>query len=353
MRYLFVLISVAMLIPHGQAHGQAAAKQMKIKILSATVKDKAIANAELIFQKAGFSSVIAKTNANGDIDITAPFNGGDDDSVTIIVKKTGYSNLIAKCPCNGLTYAMSPVMKNLDGLRVVLNWGKLPKDIDSHLSFLSSHVNYHKQQGTNAHLDVDDTNGYGPETITIVKKIKKQKYVYAIHNYSDLRNRDSTQLSSLSDAKVFVYTGKSLIHTYKVPPEKKGNLWIIFKIDEQGDIHKVDTFSYASSWEEVGHKLQAFRMRLQIMDGHCIKGSTNCANPMLPEITKLISNAGFSAIETVPAKNKRHKMEVWYKPGMRESAEYLVKSQLNKWVTGVKKWTWGGNFDVLVIVPTQ
>lgn len=36
-----------------------------------------------------------------------------------------------------MTYAISPVMTNLDGMRVVLSWGEKPFDLDSHLIFLA------------------------------------------------------------------------------------------------------------------------------------------------------------------------------------------------------------------------
>ena len=61
--------------------------------------------------------------------------------------------------------------------RIVLEWGAEPLDLDSHLTGAVSggsniHVYYASQQafigGTKAaELDLDDTDGYGPETTTI------------------------------------------------------------------------------------------------------------------------------------------------------------------------------------------
>ena len=115
--------------------GELFADQTNIQVMSATVKDKIIPNAQLIFQKNGETSVIAKTDSRGIANVTAPFGGVDDSSVMLIVKKDGYSNMVVKCPCNDLTYALSSKMKELDGLRVVLSWNNQPQDLDSHLSF--------------------------------------------------------------------------------------------------------------------------------------------------------------------------------------------------------------------------
>ena len=152
-----------------------------IQVLSAVKKDKVIANAEIILQKNGKPSQLTHTKNNGKANFIG-FNDTKDS--TLIIKKPGYSTLVAQCPCDGLTYALSPNMKNLDGMRAVLTWGANPSDLDSHLAYENNHIYYSKKVGSKAHLDVDDTNSYGPETITIVKKKEGKKYLYAIHNYT-------------------------------------------------------------------------------------------------------------------------------------------------------------------------
>jgi len=171
------------------------AENINIQILSATIKDQKIAGAEVILQKNGAQSISANTDNNGKTNINASFNDNQDS--LLIVKKTGYSNLIAKCPCDGMTYALSPEMKNLDGIRIVLNWGEKPEDLDSHLVYPNNHVYFSNQQGEQANLDVDDTTSYGPETITIQRKNNGQRYVYAVHNFSDAENPNSDLLSKV------------------------------------------------------------------------------------------------------------------------------------------------------------
>ncbi|BBN52193.1 hypothetical protein TRE132_03180 [Pseudomonas chlororaphis subsp. aurantiaca] len=100
------------------------AQQLPVEVLSAVVKDQKIADAEVLVQRNGAQSVVGRTNAQGQVTLTTDF--ADDPSNLLIIKKPGYSNLVVKCPCSGMTYAISPVMQNLDGLRVVLTWGATP-----------------------------------------------------------------------------------------------------------------------------------------------------------------------------------------------------------------------------------
>jgi uncharacterized protein YfaP (DUF2135 family) len=222
-----------------------------IKILDATVKDKAVSGAEVVYQKTGKTSVKVQTDAGGMSAATLPF-GKDDENVTLIISRNGYSSLVVKCPCNGLTYAISPVMKALDGLRVVLSWGATPKDLDSHLVYPENHIFFAAKKGDKANLDVDDTDSYGPETVTVNAKKHGQKYIYSVHDYTNSnKGSESRQLSDYSDAKVFVYIGSTLIRTYYVPKGKLGNLWTVFYIDGDGEFHDVNKFGATVSGEAV------------------------------------------------------------------------------------------------------
>ncbi len=213
--------------------------QRKIQVLSAVVKDKKIEGAEVFLQKNGQQTVVGKTNANGEVLLQPTFT--DDENAMVIIKKEGYSTLVAKCPCQGLTYAISPVMKNLDGVRIVLSWGSEPQDLDSHLWYKNQHVYYNSKESPNAQLDVDDTDGYGPETVTIREKVFGDEYVYAVHDYTNRMSTSSTGLAN-SSAKVFVYIGQSLVKTYYVPRGKQGNLWTVFKITGGGEIEDINSF---------------------------------------------------------------------------------------------------------------
>ena len=244
-----LLISVStLLLPAMIGHAGA---PVKVQILSATIKDQRIAGATVILQKNGSQSMTAATDAQG-VATLAPEYADGDAGALVIVKKTGYSTLVAKCPCAGMTYAISPVMTSLDGLRVVLNWGAQPLDLDSHLLYPGNHIFWNHKFGTDANLDVDDTDGYGPETITLVKKHEGDTYVYAVHSFSD-RGTPFMESFTNSRAKVFVYIGQSLIKTYYAPVGHKGKLWVVFTIDEQGEFHDVNAIE--NNYENTLHEM--------------------------------------------------------------------------------------------------
>lgn len=229
-------IALSLLFVSGAVVAQAA--PVSIEVLSAVVKDEKIAGAEVLLQKNGAQTVAGRTDAQGRVTLDSSF--ADDPESLVIVKKDGYSNLVAKCPCTGMTYAISPVMKDLDGLRIVLSWGEKPEDLDSHIAYPGNHIYFAEKEGTDADLDVDDTDSYGPETITLHKKRYGETYVYAVHDFTNRDNPSSKALAG-SQAKVFVYVGQSLVRTYYVPKEQRGNLWKVFRITASGDFQDINT----------------------------------------------------------------------------------------------------------------
>jgi len=247
------LSGMAVLLAMFGVNGSALAAPVNVQVLSATVKDQKIDGATVTVQKNGEQSANGTTNSQGQVSLNTSFV--DDGSSLMIVKKDGYSNLVVKCPCDNTTYAISPVMRDLDGMRIVLNWGAEPLDLDSHLMFQGNHIYFSSKTGSDALLDVDDTNSYGPETITISRKHDGQRYVYAVHDYSDL-NRHGLDHLAKSGARVYVYVGQTLIKTYRVPtgydPRQmrnapasapKGNLWTVFAVTEAGEIQDINTIS--------------------------------------------------------------------------------------------------------------
>ena len=246
MKKMSLLCSFTMLLAMSAVCNTWAA-EVDVQILSATVKDKKIANATLTLQKNGEQSITATTNAQGQAKLNSAF--ADSADALLIVKTPGYSNLVVKCPCAGMTYAVSPVMTNLDGMRIVLNWGASPEDLDSHIVYPDNHIYFDSMTGADAQLDVDDTTSYGPETITLERKHDGERYVYAVHDYT---NGDNPGLAlSKSSAKVFVYVGQTLIRTYYVPTNQVGNLWTVFAITEGGEFQDFNTIKTVHSHERL------------------------------------------------------------------------------------------------------
>jgi|GEM_PF-2382008 len=134
--------------------------------------------------------------------------------------------------------SISPVLASGE-IRVVLSWGASPYDLDSHMTGPISgstqrfHV-YYSSEGSASEspfvfLDWDDTEQYGPETITIKQQFSGN-YRYSVHNYSDQYDNSSYRLSN-SGAKVQVYQGANLIRTFNVPQGQLGTLWTVFELN--------------------------------------------------------------------------------------------------------------------------
>lgn len=213
------------------------AESKSVEVLSAVVKDQKIPGAQVVIQRNGEQSISSLSDDSGNAQIGN--NASDTNDSLIIIKKSGYSTLVAKCPCSGMSYALSPTMKGLDSMRVVLGWGSSPSDLDSHMVYPGNHIFFDHKLGDNGNLDVDDTDSYGPETITLTRRENGKPYVYAVHDYSDKSDPDTRNLSN-SEAKVFVYVGESLVRTYYVPKDQSGNLWTVFKVNENGAIEDVN-----------------------------------------------------------------------------------------------------------------
>ncbi len=214
-----------------------------VEVLSAVVKGQKISEAQVVVQQNGEQLTSALSDSSGTAVIDSNFP--DTNENLIIIKKKGYSTLEVKCPCEGMSYALSPAMEGLDSMRVVLSWGRLPYDLDSHMVYPGNHLFFGQQRGENGNMDVDGTNGYGPETITLTWRKNGQSYIYAVHDHSDKGAPDTQNLSN-SQAKVFVYVGESLVRTYYVPDGESGNLWTVFKVNENGAVEDVNSISGVS-----------------------------------------------------------------------------------------------------------
>jgi hypothetical protein len=125
------------------------------------------------------------------------------------------------------TLFVSPV---INGWRVVLTWNAAPKDLDLHMWLPGNEdVNYNNKLSHDklVQLDVDNTTGLGPETISL-KEIKEGIYKAYVHNYSQ-----EAPLSA-SGAKVVVFHGSELVQEIKINPAAHNpgnNWWHVLNID--------------------------------------------------------------------------------------------------------------------------
>lgn len=138
-------------------------------------------------------------------------------------------------------------------ISIVLTWGAVPADLDSHLftqrDTETSHVWFGDKEDTFGNdLDVDDTSSYGPETVTIKQFSAADYYKYCVFDFTNgvRENMQSYELSN-SGATVQVYTDQGLVATYHVPTNQPGVVWEIFEI-RNGRITPIQRYyNYVSS----------------------------------------------------------------------------------------------------------
>ena len=140
-------------------------------------------------------------------------------------------------------FSMSPVTDQGE-IRIILTWGASPTDMDSHLltpeiDSVNFHI-YHSNKGESTTapfvvLDLDDIDGFGPETISI-KKLENGIYTYYVHQYS------SDGFLNESKGQVQIYEGPSCSgKTINIPTEGDGIYWEVFKINgESGEILEIN-----------------------------------------------------------------------------------------------------------------
>jgi hypothetical protein len=129
--------------------------------------------------------------------------------------------------------SVSPVMRG-DYLRIVLDWGEKPADLDLHLEKAGSyHISYWDMHNTgdgSVLLDRDDRNGFGPETITIMETDTRGQYRIYVMDYTNGGNNASAALSR-SGATVRVYGRNGLANSFTVPANRTGTRWEVFTIE--------------------------------------------------------------------------------------------------------------------------
>lgn len=161
-------------------------------------------------------------------------------------------------------------------IRIILEWGDNPRDLDAHLTGPKSdgserfHVYYGNRTfiepnlisdgsfGYTAHLDYDVRTSKGPEIITLFPTVAGDYYFY-VHDYTNNGNRDSKILSnSNATVKIVKGTTSEIIKQsdgisnseFKVPVNINGTVWKVFKIsvDNSGSfsVHKFNTLEFGS-----------------------------------------------------------------------------------------------------------
>lgn len=138
----------------------------------------------------------------------------------------------------GQTISISPSLASNE-IRFVLEWGATPTDLDSHLTGecrtgkgRSININWMNTKAFMdgnpiAELDIDDRNGFGPETTTLYDT--NGTYTYRVHRFSSVGSL------AQSGATVKIYSSNSSSPIVVRVPNDAGEWWTVCKV-ENGEI---------------------------------------------------------------------------------------------------------------------
>nr|BFD39032.1 tetratricopeptide repeat protein [Pseudomonas sp. FFPRI_1] len=212
------------------------AGSLSIEVLDAVVKGAVLADAEVTVQQGTLKST-GRTDTQGRL--TLATEAVDSAVSELLIRKLGYADLRTQCPCQGLSYALSPVLQDPDSLRVVLSWSAPGEDLDAYLDYPHKLLYFATGKGPGARLDVESSDSHGPETITLEKPQANDNYLFAVHDFTNGNNPDSLRLGR-SQARVYVYRGPTLMRSYQVPQNRRGNLWAVFRLTADGRLQDID-----------------------------------------------------------------------------------------------------------------
>jgi len=178
-----------------------------------------------------FEGERGRTERGGRVCFTYPSGDLMDTTLKAQFERPGYVSLDAELRfmAGALFFNRFSVSKALPPgkLRVVLDWGAQPRDLDAHLIREGAyHISYRETRSYQDQvlLDRDDLDGFGPETITINQLSSQGEYRYFV--------RDFTRSGRLADSKahVRVYSERRLLKSYVIPSDIKGDEWEVFRV---------------------------------------------------------------------------------------------------------------------------
>ena len=195
----------------------------------------------------GHSDVLAETftDDSGAYTLNLPLG-----NYTLALSREGFVDTILNIvsvagngePQNG---SMTPSVSGGD-YRIVLTWAAHPRDLDSHVCCtMPSEGGYHVYYRQKTHqeggrdvcvLDLDDTNGWGPETVTLHTEATAD-YRYYVHRYA------GTGTIADSGAQIRVYQGDQEIAVVNAPTGPgSGDYWNVLTI-QNGVLTVVNTIT--------------------------------------------------------------------------------------------------------------
>lgn len=195
-------------------------------VLIISLKD-AVSCQPLAGAKVKLGELEYNTDARGYIKLPMqPFASQMDASMSLTATKSGYITLATDLLVEAGTVlnrrlVLSPVLPP-GKTRFVLQWADEPNDLDLHLTGPDFHISYRnmKNAPNRAKLDVDELEGYGPETITLDRIDARHTYDLLVYNYSNDADYKGVEL-------LYVYAGDSLVKEIRLPANKKRSVHVL------------------------------------------------------------------------------------------------------------------------------
>jgi uncharacterized protein YfaP (DUF2135 family) len=137
---------------------------------------------------------------------------------TTAVLKTGDNSIIAGVmTTDGQIFQSTPITVKSNALNNTyharISWDKNDTDVDLHFSWSGGSECYYSNKtpiwgsaATSPRLDVDDTNGYGPENITIGALPGSGTYALRVHYYSDHGKGPTNVIASIYKDGVAIFS---------------------------------------------------------------------------------------------------------------------------------------------------
>ncbi len=135
-----------------------------------------------------------------------------------------------------------PEEKDEPGIKIVLEWGSFPEDLDAHILSSKEHAYFGSEESDSLYLDVESRHGFGPEAVSILNVDEKETYRFFVYDYSNESNPESMELS-YSYAHVTVYINNEYKGTYNITRGRPGFVWHVLNIVNGNEVVLVDNLS--------------------------------------------------------------------------------------------------------------
>ncbi|MGF1851013.1 tandem-95 repeat protein [Vibrio satsumensis] len=229
---------------------------------------------------------------------------------------------------NGGVTAISEVLEETD-MRIVVTWGESPRDMDNHLWLYDTengneldHIYYRDMshdlgEGNVVQQDVDDTNGGGPETITIPNYQDADMH-YSVHNYTSR----SWDVDGVEDVQVQVFVGDTLVETFSpdLSDNPSGDHWHVFDIVNgvivpSQDVGTQNAFDLPTAEEALANENGIDISELLSGDEDGDSGDTDGNEPSVGDISidnALITDNGDGTYTITPEENFNGEFSISY-----------------------------------------